>query len=333
MRELDPIRRLAPPVEPLAPQDVARIRARALGATRRRRRNLGAVLAPVVVAACAAVVVVLGSGADPEVPAPVAPAESGAGVPRLLLSGGWNVTRVDEWKAGSGEMTFARDGRELAVSWAPTAEVGVVAGAATKPGDRPERQVQVTGAQASVWRYHGSDAYTALWRDGDATVEAHGWAASADEFAAVVAGLERVDEAAWQRALPASAVSPAERPDTVDAMLEGLPRPPGLDVAGLRESPMTRERYQLGAQVAGAVACGWIAEWIGARAAGDDARAERAVAVLATSRDWPIVHELNAEGDYPEVLRQYADAVAGDSTVVGEKPNSVEESYRAALCT
>jgi hypothetical protein len=49
---------------------------------------------------------------------------------------------------------------------------------------------------------------------------------------------------------------------------------------------------------------------------------------LASSRDWAILQEMNSEGDYPEVLWQYADAVAGDGKVV-----SVEESYKAALCS
>src|SRR5688500_15859631 len=107
MRELDPIRRLAPPVEPLAPDAVARIRARAL-APRRRRLPVAGLLVPAAIAATVAVVVVLGGSPDREVPAQ-APAAAADGAPRLLLGGGWKVTRVDEWKPGSGEMTFARD--------------------------------------------------------------------------------------------------------------------------------------------------------------------------------------------------------------------------------
>jgi hypothetical protein len=80
------------------------------------------------------------------------------------------------------------------------------------------------------------------------------------------------------------------------------------------------------------VACGWLATWADAKAAGDDARVRRAVVALGSSRNWPILREMEAEGDYPEVLWQYADAVAGDGTVVGGKVVSVEESYKAALC-
>jgi hypothetical protein len=57
------------------------------------------------------------------------------------------------------------------------------------------------------------------------------------------------------------------------------------------------------------------------------------VVALASSHDWAILREMNSDGDYPEVVWQYADAVAGDGTVVGGKAVSVEESYKAALCS
>jgi hypothetical protein len=41
---------------------------------------------------------------------------------------------------------------------------------------------------------------------------------------------------------------------------------------------------------------------------------------------------MDAEGDYPEVLRTYARAVAGEGTVIGGKAIGVEESYEDALC-
>jgi hypothetical protein len=331
MRELDPIRRLAPPVEPLAPQDVARIRARAL-APRRRRRNVGALLGPVAIAACVAAVVLVTAGGDVEVPAPTGQAPQGdvPGAPRLLLGGGWTVTRVDEWQSGSGEMTFERDGQELQLSWMP----GRDAGPSKEDGARHVLTFGTAdGARAAVWRWRGSDEYHAVWRVGDTSLDARGTASSAAAFAGMVENLRQVGVDEWLRALPASAVAPAERGDAVDEMLDGIPRPPGLDLARLRDSAATRDRYQLGAQVAGAVACGWIAEWAEARAAGDDERVRRATAALASSGDWAILREMNAEGDYPEAVWQYADAVAGDGTVMGGKRLTVEESYRAALCS
>jgi hypothetical protein len=329
MRELETIRRLAPPVDPPAPEAVARMRARAFG-RRRPQRRPGWLLAPLAVGAVLALVVVLvraGGGREPAFAAEAVRAAEGA--PRLLLGGGWQVTRMDEWNAGSGEMTFARDARELQLSWVPTR----LAGPAKEPGARPELEFGTSeGFRATVWRYEGTDEYTAVWRHGDATVTARGAAASGAEFAGVVENLRRVGVEDWLRALPDSAVTPQEHPEAVDEMLAGLPLPPELDVAALRSSAGTRDRYHLGAQVAGAVACGWLATWVEAKAAGDEAGVKRAVVALASSRDWAILREMEAEGDYPKVLWQYADAVAGDGTVMGGKLLSVEESYKAALC-
>jgi hypothetical protein len=74
------------------------------------------------------------------------------------------------------------------------------------------------------------------------------------------------------------------------------------------------------------VACGWIEQWQRARAAGDAAAAQRAVAALSTSHDWKVLRDMDAEGDYPEVLWQYADALA----VPGAGESAVE-GYRGAL--
>jgi hypothetical protein len=329
MRELEPIRRLAPPVEPLAPDAAARIRARAL--TRRRRRVPAAtLLAPAAVAATVAVVVVLGGSPDREVPAQAPIAAAGAGAaPRLLLDG-WSVTRVDDWKPDSGEMTFVREGRELEVAWMP-ADRGL--DLEEKMGEPPARRVEVAGAEASVWHRREGDDYVASWRHGALTLMARGTAQSTDAFATVLAGLRPAGTEDWERAMPDRAVTPPEHDDAVGGMLAGLPLPPGFDADRLRARKATRDRYQLRAHVAGAVVCGWLAAWVRAEADGDAAAADRAVRALASSRDWPVLREMNAEGDYPEVVWQYADAVTGNGTIEAGKTLTVEESYRSALCS
>jgi hypothetical protein len=40
---------------------------------------------------------------------------------------------------------------------------------------------------------------------------------------------------------------------------------------------------------------------------------------------------MNNEGGYPDVLWEYADALATDAPVSGGRPLTVEESYEAAL--
>ena len=108
----------------------------------------------------------------------------------------------------------------------------------------------------------------------------------------------------------------------IAAMLKDIPIPPGFRApAG---SDATRDRYQLGAAVAGAVVCGWIERWL----AGDP----KAAAALASSRGWPLLHQMDAEGDFPEVVWQYADAVNGKSAVPGGKLGlTVDGTYKDAL--
>ena len=332
MSELELVRRLAPPVDPPTPVALARMRARATGRRARRAPRPRWLFAPLVTGAALALVVMLfqaGGGQERAFAAETVRAAEGA--PRLLLDG-WTVTRVDEWNAGTGEMTFAQGDRLFELSWSPTRVNGGKVGAAKDPDPGVELEVGVPGARAIVHRYAGYEDYTAVWRSGELTVEARAVAGSPDEFTEILRRLERVDARAWLSALPASAVTPSEQRDAVDEMLAGLPLPPRFDAGSLRDGGATRDRYQLGAKVAGAVACGWLASWAEAKAAGDDTGVRRAVAALASSRDWAILREMNAEGDYSEVVWGYADAVAGDGTVMGGKLLSVEESYKSALC-
>lgn len=52
---------------------------------------------------------------------------------------------------------------------------------------------------------------------------------------------------------------------------------------------------------------------------------------MGASREWGILIEMSTEGEYPEVVWEYADAIAGDGTIVGGRVLTVEESYQAAL--
>jgi hypothetical protein len=83
--------------------------------------------------------------------------------------------------------------------------------------------------------------------------------------------------------------------------------------------------------VAGSVACAWIDRWAQARRAGDGAAEREAADAMATSRRWRVLNEMNADGDYPEVLWEYAAAMASGGTVEGGRAMSVEESARDGL--
>jgi hypothetical protein len=281
--DLELLRKLAPPVEPPPP---ARFEPRS------RRRPL-LLLTPIAVGAAVLALLATQLGGERFAEAAIRAAESS---PRLLVEG-WEVTRVDEWSGGEGEMTFARDGRTLELRWpAP-----------------PKKDLE--RVHGGIYRYPGTNDFTAYVHG----VIVRGVAPDSQAFAEALEGLHRVDAEEWLGALPESAVAPRAQAATVQEMLRGIPVPPGF--VAPEATGETRDRYQFGAKVAGAVACAWIER------GGDEARE-----ALATARRWPILNEMNAEGDYPEVLWQYADAfVTGGDVAAGKPGVTVQDSYRDAL--
>ena len=307
MPDLELLRALAPPVEPASPAAVAR--ARRYGKPRRRPL----VIATPVAAGAAVLAIVLtqlGGGRE-FAEAAIRAAQAS---PRLLVDG-WKVTRVDEWDAGTGEMTFADGARTLQLRWnrVDNGDKDLIHVASTT----------VAGATADVGRYDGGTEFVARWTQGDAHVEARGSASGAEAFIAALRAVHRVSAEAWLSALPESAVAPKAQAGTIDAMLKGIPLPPGFH-APTASADETRDRYQLGAKVAGAVVCAWIERWI----AGDP----NAAHVLAGSRGWPLLHQMDAEGDYPEVVWQYADAINSGGDAPGGKPGlTVADTYKDAF--
>jgi hypothetical protein len=246
--------------------------------------------------------------------------------PRLLVvADGWRVVRADEFLPGLGEVEFSDGERSFQLNWEP--------GPARGPkGDPVVGHADVLGSRARIESAPGSTSFRAFWRLGASNVSLMGEAAGLDGFRAVLAALRPVDVDAWLRAMPASVATPGGRGRVVDAMLAGIPIPPGLDLARLREDDgRVRDRYQLGAFVAGAVACEWIGRWVSARAAGDAAGAQAAVEAMATARSWPILRQMDAEGDYPDVVWELAAAMPSNGPVPAGKPMGVAEAYGSAL--
>jgi hypothetical protein len=295
--------------------------------TRRRRAIAVSVVAPIA-AALAVASTLIGAGGETAWASAV---EVARAAPRLLVGEpGWKVARADEFSVDYGEMTFAQGARRLDLQWEAVS--------AADPGiDKRSTElaelgaVTVAGDRARLFRYPGTNDFVALWLRNGRMVRARELAPSLAAFTATVVSLRKVDIDAWLASMPESVVKPADRSEIVSEMLFGVPLPDNFDAAALRRGDAIRDRYQLGAQVSGAVACAWIGQWIDARRAGDDRGTRQAVVAMATSHRWPILHEMNEEGDYPEVLWEYADAMATDGIVLGGKPLTIEESYADAL--
>jgi hypothetical protein len=188
----------------------------------------------------------------------------------------------------------------------------------------------VLGGTAVVVRYADSDAYVAMWHHAGSALELRDDDTTPEAFTALLGSLRAVGVDGWLRAMPESVVRPEAA--AIDEMLTGIPIPPGFDRAALRaDDGRVRDRYQLGARVVGAVACAWIDRWAGARRAGDVAGARAATEAMATARAWPVLLEMDAEGDYLEVLREVAAAMPNDGTVPGGRPISLESADVDAL--
>jgi hypothetical protein len=296
-----------------------------------RRRPLFAL--PIGAAAVAGLALVLvlsgGRGSDRAWAAPVLRVANA--VPRLLVGvDGWRVRRADQFAVHTGEMTFGDGTHELELRWQSARDRDPLLKDRASSAVRVAT-VTVTGNEGQVFRYRGTaNDHTAIWRSGAYVLELRG-ALDRDAFLAVVRSLHTVGVDSWLGAMPDNVVRPGDRAAAVRAMLEGVPVPPGFDTEALAAGNDVRDRYQLGAAVTGAVACAWISRWADARKSGDNAKLRAAVGAMATSHHWPVLQAMQHEGDYPKVLWEYADAMAGNGTVMGGKVLTVEESYPQAL--
>jgi hypothetical protein len=140
--------------------------------------------------------------------------------------------------------------------------------------------------------------------------------ASRDEFADLIAHLRIVDDAAWEASLPAEITGSTTRSETVSALLAGVSLPDGFDTEALLGGDATMDRYQLVAEVSGAVACAWLDIWFDATDAADAAAARLAADALATSRDWAMLSEIDSQGGWSSVVWEWADAVNGGPGVL-----------------
>ena len=274
--------------------------------------------------------------------------------PRMLLAeAGWKVVRADEFGGKLGEMTFSNGDREVDLRWIPAKHHSVAVDDRRRSADE-EWNLKIAGREAVLFRYEGTTHFTALWREGDHSLELRGVFPTVGDYQAVAATLEAVDVDTWLSAMPESVISPDIRAASVDEMLDDLPVHPSVDIDKLKASEGVTDRYQLGAMVTGAVACAWIDQWIDATSKGNDRRAREAVNAMATSHNWAILLEMNEAGDWPEAVWEYANAMAtfrvemnagswpeavwkyanampDNSPVGGGRPMTIEEAYDSTL--
>ncbi len=212
------------------------------------------------------------------------------------------------------------DAPSLKVAWYPGTQHADWVASRSGKGD-PSRWVELWGKRVLLVSYSAADHAVVLPVQGKVFLELRGRGVGGEAaFLRFLAEqVEQVDVPTWLAALPPEVVTVGGAKQAVERILADIPVPPGFD----RDAELDKwsgrsqalDSYQFGAAVTGAVACGWIDEWKRARAAGDESAVQHAADQLSTSRDWKALQEMDVEGDYPEVVWEYADRMAA-----GQKP-------------
>ncbi len=241
--------------------------------------------------------------------------------PLLMLQlRGWQTVDAIEDSPDEGELHYLPEG---APRWAPEAELhwrtGRLSGWVKDRAASSDLSIAATvlGARARVFRYIGNtrsaSTFTALWLYNGRVLEYRATVLDLAAFEQMLAAIHAVDEKTWLSALPPSVITAAEHPSTVTAMLEGIPLPPGFAASQISKGGLAQDRYQVGAAVAGTVACEWIRRWMEGRRSGNGGEVQEAIAAMATAPHWPVLRSMESQGAYPQVLDQYASEMAAGS--------------------
>ncbi|WP_262284314.1 hypothetical protein [Micromonospora sp. MA102] len=239
--------------------------------------------------------------------------------PRLLIDEpGWKVTTVYGFAEKQGTIAFRKGGRQLDMNWYPADQYAGYH-ADRRQVSAPEA-VKVDGWSGDLFRYR-SDDFAVMLRPRDGVfVELRASGANRTEFDRTLTHVVRVDVRTWLAALPPEIVTPARVDERATVVLADIPLPPDFDKAALAGLG-TNDAYQFGAQVTSRIGCAWIAEWQRAKRAGDDAALRRAADALRSSHNWQVLHQMNDEGDWPEVFWETADKVAA-----GDVPRGYDQA-------
>lgn len=288
---------------------------------RRRRGWLVPAAAAAVVAALAAGTAWWASGSGPTSAAPSQSATQTSPTKdyrAILDAPGWTVDNVYTDSRG-GELSYAKGEQYVEISWYPADTHDDYVEDRRHITEPPSdgQAIEVLGLGAQMWAYSGSD-HTAI-RDPQAGfwIEVRGGGMDEASYLDLLGRLRLVDQREFEAAMPASYVDGSERDAAVQEILDGIGEyvdpliPPGSQRVGF--SSNQNDPYHLGADVAGAVACEWLGEFVAAQEAGDQQRMDKAAAVLATSRRWPVLQEMTARGEYSQGVWELADrAAAGE---------------------
>ncbi len=200
----------------------------------------------------------------------------------------------------------------------------------------PGAPVTVLGRAGQLWAYSNDDHTVIREVEDGHWMEFRGQGMDQDSYLALLGQLRQTSDAEFNATLPDGYVTSDERESAGDRIIgeirdvskAGFPAGTSLQL-GEGDS---KDRYQFGAEVAGAYACAWIEAFDNATTHGQADQATEAARVLGTARQWPILEEMDAQGGYSEVVWEYADrVVTGDVPDGKSTDGAVTDGYREAL--
>lgn len=243
----------------------------------------------------------------------------------VLDSPGWQVESVGLDQYG-GSVHYTSGAASFEIGWRPASLYDSYVKDREHIVDPPApgEPVEVLGRSAQLWAYSPDDHTVIREPELGYSFEIRGQGLSRLDYLDLLDQLRLVDQSGFEASLPPRFVTTGERDavtrEMADGIAEALGPARGLTPLGILEPDFTSDepdRYSLGADVAGTVACAWLDSYVAGVESGDTDQSSDAAAALATSRQWPVLLEMDARGDYPEVVWSYADDVAAGRDVTG----------------
>ncbi|HSC21670.1 MAG TPA: hypothetical protein VLC07_08065 [Solirubrobacterales bacterium] len=152
----------------------------------------------------------------------------------------------------------------------------------------------------------GDRRMIAFWSEDGFVLQLTAWVPDLAAFEERLGWLTKVDTQTWLDAMPAKVVKAADHDAAVREMLKGIPVPSTFKPSKIPDEGLSVTRYQVGASVTATVSCLWFLQWAEARRSGDRPGELEAEQAMATSRRWPILHEMAKDGAFPETIWQLA---------------------------
>lgn len=229
-------------------------------------------------------------------------------MPRFLLDApGWQITTVYGFGRTEGTLGFSHgtgpDRQNLQLEWYPADQYGDYFHDRNDDPSIGHEATTLAGGDATLFTYSATDHATMLQPDGDSFVELRGMGMSRADYLAITAQLRQATVSEFLAALPADVTTPGDQGTNAQKVLADIPVPPGFT---FKPDGETLDPYQFGALVTGQVACAWIDRY----RTGTAVQRQEAVTALETSHSWKVLNSMNADGDWPEAIWEYADGLA-----------------------